>query len=218
VAAKLSLNLCVTRRVAPGKSTAVEAPGEYIEPVHLQIICHRLWERCQARWKKNPQGPREITEADLREDGVDKTAGYVDTALASFYAEKVRHIAETNDRDISERKIRWWIEEQLITPNGIRGHVLQGSTHTEGMPNDVVRRLGRANLVRSEERHGAFWVELAHDRLIRPVRTSNREWYERYLNAYERAAHVWDTSGRPASLLLRSAELHKPRPVLRTHV
>lgn len=42
------------------------------------------------------------------------------------------------------------------------------------MDDELVAKLVNAHLVRGEYRGGALWYEIAHDRLIEPVRASNR--------------------------------------------
>jgi len=63
------------------------------------------------------------------------------------------------------------------------------------------------HLVRAEQRAGAVWYELAHDRLIEPVRTDNAAWRDAHLNQVQKRASVWEAQGRPAGLLLLGAEL-----------
>lgn len=50
---------------------------------------------------------------------------------------------------------------------------------TAGMPNKVVEVLQNKYLIRAEERAGSKWFELTHDRMIKPIKDSNKEWYER---------------------------------------
>ena len=51
----------------PGQESTV--PGQYVEPVQLQVVCYQLWENIKGRV------PGPITAADLREAGdVDQRA------------------------------------------------------------------------------------------------------------------------------------------------
>jgi hypothetical protein len=43
----------------------------------------------------------------------------------------------------------------------------------------VIARLIDAHLVRAEQRRGMTWFELAHDRMLAPVRASNARWTTR---------------------------------------
>jgi WD40 repeat protein len=174
-----------------------EVRGVTIEPVQLQVVCYRLWERkfADSGWTKT------ITRKDL------ERAGDVDSALQSYYAERVTAIAAATG--ISERRIRDWVEEQLITGAGLRGQVLRERTATAGLPNEGVRALVDAHLVRAEERRGATWYELAHDRLVGPVRADNGAWRAANLTALQRQAALWDEQGRHEGQLLRGEALAK---------
>ena len=46
----------------------------------------------------------------------------------------------------------------------------------------MIQKLIDAFLVRAEDRRGSTWYELAHDRLIEPVRDANREWRQHYIH------------------------------------
>jgi CHAT domain len=67
-----------------------------------------------------------------------------------------------------------------------------------------------AHLLRAEERRGVTWYELAHDRLIAPVRQDNAIWFEAHLSALQRQARLWDSANRPDGLLLRGGHCAKP--------
>jgi hypothetical protein len=172
--------------------TRVEEPGPYVEPVQLQVVCHRLWEEL-------PAGATRIAEADI------EAVGDVDSALTDYYARQVAAVAATSG--CSERAIRDWIDRQLITEQGIRGQVLQGPEESQGLPNEAIWPLVDAHLVRAEVRRGATWFELAHDRLIEPVRRDNARWRDASLNTLQRQAGLWNSAQRPDGLLLRGPEL-----------
>jgi WD40 repeat protein len=176
-----------------GTSEAVLGP--HIEPVHLQIVGLRLWNRhgCDP----------EFSRLDLSHLSGDE--GTVDAALAGYFADKVREIGAT--ADASERTIREWCEGQLITDQGLRGQVLREPGTTRGLPELLIRSLIDAFLVRAEERRGSTWYELAHDRLIEPVRNNNRQWRQQYLHASLLRANEWERAHRPDALLLRGPEL-----------
>ena len=178
-----------------GSSEAVR--GEAIEPVQLQVVCYRLWERKFAEGS----APTTITGDDLEQ------AGDVDTALQSYYAARVAAIATATC--VSERRIRDWAEGQLITSAGLRGQLLREREATGGLPNTAVLALVDAHLVRAEERRGATWYELAHDRLVGPVQADNGAWRAANLTALQRQATLWDEQGRREGQLLRGEALAK---------
>src|SRR5262249_33707617 len=78
---------------------------------------------------------------------------------------------------------------------------------TRGLPEPVIQELIDAFLVRAEDRRGSTWYELAHDRLIEPVREDNSEWRQRHLHPSLLLATDWERANRPNSLLLHDPEL-----------
>jgi tetratricopeptide (TPR) repeat protein len=138
-----------------------EVAGEFVEPVHLQVVCRNLW-------NNRPTERRSITAGDVQ-----KFADVGET-LAAFYAQAVR-LAAAKSR-IAESAIRVWVGQKLITPGGTRALVYMGRTATEGLPNDAVLVLEEERVIRAEPRAGATWYELTHDRFIGPIRVSNRTW------------------------------------------
>jgi len=175
-----------TRVLGPDGAT-VESLGAHVDPVQLQVVCRRLWDR-------RPAGATEIDEAQI------EASGDVDHALADYYAERVAVAAAA--AGVPERQVRDWCERSLITPQGIRGQVLHGAAATAGLDNRAVTALVDAHLVRAEPRRGALWYELAHDRLIRPVQEDNAAWLAQHETALEKRAALWELEGRPPRLLL----------------
>jgi len=178
----------------PGQEGTV--PGQYVEPVQLQVVCYQLWENIKGRV------PGPLTAADLEE------AGDVDRALTQFYEGTLgAALADPAAEGVSERQLRAWFDEKLITEAGTRGLVHQDADDTGGLPNTVVRALQRRFLVRSEARGGDTWIELVHDRLVEPIRVSNAAWFPQHLSALQRQAALWEDQGRSPGLLLRDAAL-----------
>ena len=185
-------------RVQRPDGSVEEQVGLYVEPVQLQVVCLRLWEELLKRWQSSPSDRREVLGSDLVE------VGDVDTALADYYAERVKMLASSDGQN---RAIRQWVEDRLITDQGIRSQVLMGADKTEGLDNASVWALVDAHLLRAEKRRGATWFELAHDRLIEPVRKDNRRWLDAHLSRVQRDAAEWEKQHRPTSLLLRDRSL-----------
>lgn len=176
-----------------------EQLGPWIEPVQLQVICHRLWSRRFAGEPADlPPEQRRITGADI------EAVGSVNSALSAYYTEKVAAVAGELSR---ERAIREWFDRELITAQDLRNQVLQGQGKSKELGDQIIRGLINAYLVRAEQRRGATWFELAHDRLIEPVRENNRAWFEKHLSALQRQADLWERQGRLDGLLLRDADL-----------
>lgn len=181
-----------TIQVQSPDGTVEAQEGLYVEPVQLQVVCYRLWET-------RPAQNRYLSREDLTR------VGSVDQALAEYYAASIVRAAQNTG--VSERDIREWFDRHLITPGGIRGQVLMGSQHSEGLDNRAVRLLENAHLVRVERRGGFFWCELSHDRLIDPIRNDNRLWFAAHLSLLQRQARLWEDERHPDSLLLSGKEL-----------
>ncbi|QHT55214.1 hypothetical protein GXP71_03335 [Cellulomonas sp. H30R-01] len=168
----------------------VDVLGAYVEPVQLQLACTTIWAR------RDP-GSTEITTAD----GV--AGGSVEQALADYYDRRVAEAARVTD--VREDVIRDWFERRLITPQGLRGQVLEGPLGTAEADGPILREL--EHLIRPETRRQATWYELSHDRFIEPVRRSNARWRAQHLTGFEQAAALWDENGRQRRLLLTGSHL-----------
>ena len=164
----------------------VQELGPTVEPVQLQVTCRQVWNRLS--------GNASVIDVDDVE-----ALGDVDQALASYYAECVTAaVAETG---VSERALRDWFENKLVTPQGFRGQVLYGPQQNGGYSERAVRKLTDAHLIRAESRRGATWYELAHDRLIEPVKDDNSRWRRENLSDFERHAALWDEQQPDQGLL-----------------
>jgi WD40 repeat protein len=188
---KLINDLRLTQVQQPDGSMDV-VPGPYVEPVQLQVVCSNLWSHL-------PAGIEQITEEDIA------SIGNVDQSLAEYYAERVANVArQTGER---ERGIREWFENHLITESGIRGQVLMGKGESKGLSNEAIRLLEDTHLIRAEKRLGAIWFELAHDRLIQPIRRNNAGWFHENLSLLQRQASLWVQQNRSDTLYLRDQAL-----------
>ena len=148
-----------------------EVKGEFIEPIHLQVVCQRLWQKSVHS--------SNISLNDL------EIIGDVDKALEDFYEDVIHRASEdtapnsakpNQSAKIYEDDIRIWCEKKLITSTGTRSIVHRGPRLTSGIPNVVIDSLENNYLIRGEWKSGAKWYELTHDRLIKPVLDSNRRW------------------------------------------
>jgi WD40 repeat protein len=175
------------------------ALDEFIEPVHLQLVCHRVWESL-------PPGTNEIRAKDV------DTYGDVDTALRAYYDFCVGRVASGSGR--SEAQLRSWFQKNFITTDGTRGLVYRTASNTGGLPNMIVDQFQSLYLIRAETRGGSRWYELAHDRLIAPIIESNRAWRAArdeaglVIDALEKRAEKWMAT-KHAELLLHGEELRE---------
>ena len=140
---------------SPGK--AKEFEGEFIEPIQLQVVA--------ASWFKSVQ-QNIIYVAD------------VDNALEEFYEDAINEVINTGK--VTESYIRKWCEENLITQSGTRSIVYKSSDSTEGLKNDLVKLLENKYFLKENLRAGARWCELTHDRLIKPIISSNQKWRNKH--------------------------------------
>lgn len=191
-AAGLLVHDLATRKVQLPDGLFREETGHHVEPVQLQVVCFRLWHAM-------PEGAAMIGAEDLAR------FGNVTEALAGYYADCIGRIAAGDTAQ--ERLVRDWFSEELITAGGIRGQVLMGADHSQGLDNTAIAQLLDTHLIRAEKRAGATWFELAHDRLIKPVRDANAAWRAEHLSEVQQRATLWDRQGRPPGLLLADEDL-----------
>jgi YVTN family beta-propeller protein len=169
----------------PGR--AEKETGEYVEPVQLQVVCERLWQKL----------PPEVTEITKN------YVGNVDNALADFYVKAIRDASA--ESGIDEACLRDWCETKLITSSGTRSIIHRGAEMTGGLPNRVVDVLENRRFIRVEQRSGARWYELTHDRLIGPIKDSNKVWkYEREREKYEREREKYEREKKKKSLIIKT--------------
>ncbi len=183
VAEKLVADLMQVRVERQGE--LVRVAGEYAEPVQLQVVCARLWDRL-------PENVTEITAANLEK------FGNIDQALTDFYDEALEAALEIGG--VRERRLRDWFEHTLVTSAGTRSSVYQDQKEnsTAGMPNSVVQVLEDAHIVRGETLRGSRWFELTHDRFVGPIREANAEF--RHARRTKRAR--WAAIGGGAVVML----------------
>jgi len=185
-AARKMVNDLSLIRVQQPDGAPLEQQGLYVEPVQLQVVCRNLWNAL-------PSGTLKVTAQDVKE------SGDVSTALSDYYDLQVSSVAAQSGA--RERAIRVWFDRELITIQGIRGQVLMGRGESKKLSNEAIWLLERGYLVRAEKRGGATWFELAHDRLITPVRESNARWFDKNLSNLQRQADLWNNQGRPDGML-----------------
>jgi hypothetical protein len=177
------------RAPQPGSPEGVR--GRWVEPVQLQVVCTRLWQKL----------PPDTTEIGTEQvGGVDD----VDTALADYYAETVARVAA--ETRVKERDVRRWFDRALIS-GGVRTQVARFGENAYGLNEDAVRALVDAYLVRREERRASLWYELAHDRLMAPVKSDNARWFAETASAAQRQAAIWIGTRRAATALLRGRDI-----------
>jgi WD40 repeat protein len=170
-------------------------PGEFVEPVQLQVVCFQLWENLRSK----PGGT--ITEDDRRE------SGDPDRALEEFYESAIRRACEKTG--VPEAQIRRWFGTALITPTRIRGQVSHEPEASGGLRNAAVDELVGSHLVRAELARGGTWYELAHDRFIDPILRSNQRAAPSFIARLTANAQAWRDAGHDPSFLYRGLRLEE---------
>jgi tetratricopeptide (TPR) repeat protein len=126
-----------------------------VEPSLLQVVCAELWTAL-------PSGVQEISVEHVT------TFASTDLVLDRFCDEAVATVAA--DHGVQPGQLGSWLSRHFITELGTRGTAYEGTTHTAGMPNAIVRSLRDHHVLTAVWRSGARWYELLTDRLIGPVR------------------------------------------------
>lgn len=147
--------------------------GEFIEPLHLQIVSQTLW-------RKLPKGITRITWDDVQQAIPDSApdlgspksrakavAGFVHSALAGFCSNVMTEVAVLNDFPVQMIELGC---QQFISKSGTRWLVYREAEHTGALPNAIIDALAEKHLLRVEGKNGVPCFELAHDTLIEPVR------------------------------------------------
>lgn len=179
-------------RVLDRTEGVVTKQGNYVEAVQLQVVCSELYDTFGL---KN----RRITKGDV------ESLGPIDNALGRFYASKVN--AAAIHASFSESALRNWIEERLITPQNLREQVMDGSPALQEIRLQCIEDLVNAYVLREEPRRNARWFELAHDRLVNPIKADNARWREQNTTPLAQQARQWQAAGKPFDLLLSAAAL-----------
>ena len=201
VAEKLIDDLCSIKVQQPDGTLDVQ-PGQYVEPVQMQVVCYGLWDNL------SPEG-MQITEKDLQD------VGDVNQSLGKYYDKRVGDVARA--KNVRERLIREWFEKKLITAGGIRNMVLQEHETKPGELDDDVIQALQSDLVRGEKRGGATWYELTHDRLVEPILERNKIWFNENLSPLQRQAALWKDQDQNESWLLTGEALHEVEDWAKAH-
>ena len=184
--------LAVAKVQRPGEEIKTES-APYIEPVQLQVVSRQLW--------KSIRRDRGDNFPSIEVAHVEKYAD-IDRALTLYFGNTVRNaVIETETNELA---IRDWFEFELITKQHFRGQTLRAPDTTN--PQEVVRLLEDGYLIRGDVRGSSTWYELAHDRLIGPVLTSNETWRQVNLERWQAKAYEWNDHDRHSAFLLQAAE------------
>ena len=182
-----------------------------IEPILLQVVCKRLWQNLSA------------DAGSIRTEDVQRH-GDVDRALMDYYNDAVDTVVrevQAGGVSISQRRVRRFFSESLLTPARTRALVYRDETNgmTAGLPNAAIDILSRSdvNIVRGEARGQSRWYELSHDRLIPSVLAANEEWTRNNTTPLQRRLLEWASRGRLDKDLLSAKEVRAVDDWQRNH-
>jgi predicted nucleic acid-binding Zn-ribbon protein len=160
----------LVKKIVVDLQTSVGASGEkveneFIEPLELQIVCDRLWDKI-----------REPKKLDLAESQLDDFAD-LSTAMRMYYDGVVAKTVHKTG--VSESKLRRWCERKLISLGGSRNVVVLDNDDRMEIARDVVYQLRHQRLIQVEARGAREYCELSHDRFVDAVLRSNEEWEQK---------------------------------------
>ena len=176
----------------PGSSASREE-SPFVEGVLLQTVCRQIWDEIDPL----RNGIKTIKPDDLGD------LQNVDRALAKYYSDAVARAAQS--ARLSQRLIRDWFEDVLITQHGFRSQTDSGPGEDPKKAYRCIQSLEKQHLVRSEPRLNRPWYELIHDRLIDPIRNDNAAWRAREgFGDIAHQARLWRAGRSPDMLLTRN--------------
>jgi WD40 repeat protein len=166
-----------------------------IDPLHLQLVCVDEWARVDA-------GPGEFRSSTATAHRKSRHCDLspVDQALLRFYD---RAVSEASDRAATEperlrlqTRLRSWIDDELIEAGSFRRQAIPRVAGNPGLA-DAISGLEDEHILRVVFRVGTRWYEVAHDRMVGPIRRSNDSWYARHLDRFQHNARRYREEGYP---------------------
>ena len=148
-------------RIKIGENKYEYIDGNSVDPVHLQLVCKRLWKII----------PNDSVEISMN---LIKNNASLDDALEYFYEKSLNEVFDKTGFNV--RRLRDFFDTELITDLGTRGTIYRGEKSTGSIPNEIIDVLEEIRMVRCEIRSGARWYELTHDRFIDAIRRANKNF------------------------------------------
>lgn len=183
-----------TIRVVGFDGVPVVTQGEFVEMVHLQIVCQRLWKTL----------PRGITRVELTH--LEGSAGegrssddFVSHALKDFYEQTIDEVVNspiTKAHGAYSKDLIRLGCMKFITSASTRTMVPRANGRTGRLPDWIVEQLENHHLLREEERGGERWYELSHDNLVQMVAGSMDRNFAALLFAADLLAKVLENALR----------------------
>lgn len=189
LARELALNLSLTKTDRRG-SPLQEIHGE-VEPVQIQLVCRKMW-------KDRNKNSDSITKNDFPDEG--QLSRAVNNALADYYTDVVEEVSE--ECGVAQMTLRKWINTKLITRDGLRDQFWRGQLLEYEIPIEAIDALESRHLIRSDTRGNRIFYELAHDRLVDPIRKEHQVWKKVNLEPFQLRAEQFQ-AGKTEQLLSR---------------
>ena len=141
------------------RTRTVAETRRYVEPFQLQLVCRRVEQIANAR-QKDGGSERTITLDDVGGEAA------LSETLRHFYRDAILTVPDGSGR----RAARRLCEDYLISPEGRRLSLEENEIHRQlKLPDDTLRQLVGARLLRSENRSESNYYELSHDALVEPI-------------------------------------------------
>lgn len=180
--------------------------GRFVEPVQLQVVCRRLWD------KVGVTAERPITLMDV---ATGEQSSEVDPALAEYFDLEVERA--TNAAGVKQRDLRDWVEAKLITRTKVRTKALREPASL-GKIDEALQSLVESHLLSTDIAGEREWYELSHDRLINPILKSNETWRDHHLALVQKVARLWaEEPDRPENLLFSGEQLNEAQRFVDEH-
>lgn len=175
---------------------------QIVEPVHLQVVCRYLWD-----FLRPHQAIAELPKG-LHGTG---NFGSVEAALTAYYSGAIE--ALTGEDEDAAFKLRGWFDRDLMDENAEQRRRVRVPSNSGQVTPQQLDGLRERYLIR-DDHHSVEMsdrvVELAHDRLLAPVRKSNTEFFSTFLQPWIGTAARY--AAQPSNeLLLDGEELSKAR-------
>jgi len=168
--------------------------GTHVEPVQLQIVCRQLWSSLE---KVNYIKPAITPEA------VEEYAN-VNNVLTQFYRDA---LAKATVPGVTERQLRNWFDNALITSAKTRGFVICTDDGAAGLPIVALKALKATSIVRTDLHGDNIYCELSHDRLVQPILEDNQTWLAGYHNPVAKAFAQYQLAGSRTEALITGSLL-----------
>ncbi|MDX2475900.1 MAG: hypothetical protein QNL05_00875 [Gammaproteobacteria bacterium] len=166
--------------------------SHFVEPLFLQLACRDAWPGILARYKQELYA--DDGEAPCVSLEGSASTEELDAVLSRFYENIVKTV-KPNSANGDELKLRLFVQDGLITPNGVRNLIgEEEALLLWGLSGDAINTLVKAHLVRPQRRNRETFYELAHDRLLAPIK-SNNEKRINTLPDWRKAARLWNRGG-----------------------